>query len=125
MHTVNTFTTCMYIVVMFCLIVWRNLHSLWLHFFILPQAVRETSGFTERVHLFLDLIVSYEVRNYRGNPSLKPHNPFTGPLLEEGGDSPEAPEGSDEGPHFTESQGTLAVTGTPSGRSHDSHVMWK
>ena len=26
------------------------------------QAVRETSGFTERVHLFLDLIISYEVR---------------------------------------------------------------
>lgn len=37
------------------------------------QAVRETSGFTERVHLFLDLIISYEDLCCRREEALRKH----------------------------------------------------
>ena len=38
-----------------------HVHVLCMYIHYPLQAVRETSGFTERVHLFLDLIISYEV----------------------------------------------------------------
>ena len=69
------------------------------------QAVRETSGFTERVHLFLDLIVSYEVTTtitkrdiplvnpWRLHPLLSPPTP--GPVLPERGDTEKTSEGPD------------------------------